>query len=237
MKYQRNSIGSGPFLAVILFGLVVFWLAGCSASSEIRAARQSAELAYEVQKPIVIRTSEDDNRPDWVKKSSYIDEGKMYFSGGFTDGADYSVSVRCANAEALKVAVQGIGQFIRAEFSGFVQGSNVGSEGGGLERYVSDGIATFADAMYIQGVKQSDIYYEELFSPTVMKPTFNIWVRLEMSRAEYMKAKADVVRQLRDKFGKDNHSQAKVKAERLLDELKGEIEEQKYQDSIREETL
>lgn len=233
MENQRNKTGIRVFLLVILFGLV----AGCStASKEIKAARQTAEVAYEVQKPIVVRTSEDDKRPDWVKKSAYIDDGKMFFSGGFTDGADYSVSVRCANAEALKVAVQGIGQFIRAEFSHYVQGSNVGSEGGDLERYVSDGIATFADAMHIQGVKQSDIYYEELFSPTVMKPTFNVWVRLEMSRAEYLKAKADVVRQLRDKFGKDNHSQAKQKAQRLLNDLKGEIERQKEHD-IQEETL
>ena len=49
-------------------------------------------------------------------------------------------------------------------------------------------------------MKQAEIYYEENFSPAYMQSTYNVWVRLEMNLADYLKAKADALRQLRDKF-------------------------------------
>ena len=106
------------------------------------------------------------------------------FTGGFTDGADYAVTIRCANAEALKSAVQAISQYIRAEFSEYVQGSN-SATGDGIERYFSDGIATFAENIHVQGIKQAELYYEKMFSPAVMQSTYNVFVKLEMSKADY----------------------------------------------------
>jgi hypothetical protein len=67
---------------------------------------------------------------------------------------------------------------------------------------------------------QKEVYYEEMFSAQIMQPTFNAWVKLEMSKADYLKAKADALKRLRDRFSKEGRIEAKEKAERLLDELK-----------------
>jgi len=58
--------------------------------------------------------------------------------------------------------------------------------------------------------------------PRHMRPTYNVWVQLEMSKADYLKAKADVLRRLKDKFSGVGETEAKKKAEKLLEELKHE---------------
>jgi len=202
---------------------MVFFFAGCGTSKSVKNIRKTAQEAYEIQKPILVRTSLDldDKRPDWVRNTSFEnDEGMMYFTGGFLNGADYSLTIRCANAEALKVAIQSISQFIRAEFTHYVKGSN--APGRDIDRYVEDGIATFTESLHMQGIRQREIYYEEVFSPTVMTPAYNVWVQLEMSKAEYLHAKAEVLHRLRDKFRRAGEIEAKEKAEKLLEELKKE---------------
>ena len=207
------------WLALLLAVGGLFGLTGCSSvPKEVQLAREQVQTAYEMNKPVVMRTSKDDNRPAWTKETVYEDGGKVYFSGAFLNGSDYSVTVRCANSEALKVAAQEISQFIRVEFSSYAQGENVGA--GGIDRYVSDGIAVFVRNLHMQGVRQREVYYEEVMSASVMQPTYNIWVRLEMSKADYLRAKADVLRKLRDKFNDAGQVEAKEKAQRLLDKLK-----------------
>jgi len=138
----------------------------------------------------------------------------------FMNGSDYPLTVRCANAEALKVAVQSIGQYVRSEFSEYVESSN--QAGYEVNRYVEDGIAMLTNNLHLQGVRQVEIYYEEIFSPSVMMPAFNVWCRLEMSKAEYMHAKASAIRQIKDKFERQGEKQAKKRAEKILEELKKE---------------
>ena len=86
--------------------------------------------------------------------------------------------------------------------------------------YVKDGISTFTDNIHVQGMKQSEIYWEEVFREHSTTPYYNIWVRIEMSTADYMHAKAEAVKSLRDRFESDGNTEAKQKAEELLDELK-----------------
>jgi hypothetical protein len=167
----------------------------------------------------------DDDRPEWTQNTVFENNGKIYFTGGFTDGADYAATIRCANAEALKSAVQAISQFIRAEFSEYVQGSN-SATGEGIDRYFSDGIATFSENIHVQGIRQTEIYYEKMFSPTLMQSTYNVFVKLEMSKADYLHAKAEVLRKLRDRFKDEGEIEAKEKAEKLLQDLKNEIRTQ-----------
>ena len=205
-------------MRIVLFISVILVLWGCGTSREVKVAQKQARVAYEMQKPVVVRTSEDDNRPAWTKKSSYSDDANVYFTGGYLNGADYPLTVRTANAEAIKVACQGISQFIRAEFSGYIQGTN--QAGDRLDRYVSDGIATFTKALHIQGVRQTDIFYEETFSPSVARPAYNVWVKLEMSKVDYMHAKAEALKTLRDQFEREGDIEAKEKAQELLDGLK-----------------
>jgi len=221
MKNQDFSLKSSFWVVILVLTCTIWGITGCSsATKRVRGAQESPQEAYEMQKPIEVTTSEKDSRPDWTKKTVFEDDGKVFFSGGFLNGSDYSVTVRCANAEALKVALQGISQFIRAEFSSYVQGSNTKAEG--VDRYLEDGVATFSKNFHVQGIRQTDIYYEEMFSAALMQPTYNVWVKLEMDKADYLKAKADVLHQLRDEFAKTGQVEAKDKAEKLLEELKME---------------
>jgi hypothetical protein len=208
-------------LARALFGGLLIASVGCS-NQVVKQPQQSIQEAYELQKPLIVNKSGIDERPTWVAKTHYEENGIMYFSGAFLNGADYAVSVRCANAEAMKVVVQGISQFIRAEFSEFSQGDNTAADG--VDRYVSDGIATFVQTMHLQGVRQTAVYYEETFSLTVMQPTYNVFVQLQMSKAEYLKAKADALQRLSDRFRDTGQSAAQRKADKLLDELKRDVE-------------
>ena len=197
--------------------ILVLW--SCAGTPrEVKVAQKHARVAYEMQKPVVVRTSEDDGRPGWIKKSSYSDDANVYFTGGFLNGADYPLTVRSANAEAIKVACQGISQFIRSEFSGYIQGTN--QAGDRLDRYVGDGIATFTKALHVQGVRQTGIYYEEVFSAVVARPAYNVWVKVEMSKVDYIYAKAEALKRLQAKFDQDGDVEAKEKAQELLDSLK-----------------
>ena len=103
-----------------------------------------------------------------------------------------------------------------------MHGSN-SAAGQGINRYFSDGIATFSENIHVQGIRQSELYYEKMFSPTLMQSTYNVFVKLEMSKADFLHAKASVLKKLRDKFKDDGKTEARKKAEKLLDELKNEI--------------
>ena len=218
---QNSVVCKGMlFIGIILFISLVF--NGCGASRAVKMYQAEMKETYELQKPALIRTSEDDKRPKWTHNTVFEEAGKVYFTGGFLNGADYAVTIRCANAEALKNLVQAVSLFIRSEFSEYVQGSNSAYDQG-IERFVEDGIATFAENVHVQGIKQVALYYEELFSPALLQPSFSVFVKLEMSKADYLKAKADVLRHLRDRFQSEGEIEAKEKAENLLQELKDEI--------------
>ena len=222
MKNQWHKLGLNLKLGIFVLGLALLLglLGGCSSTPNVKQARESVLEAYELQKPVVVQTSKTDDRPDWTRNSASETDGKMYFSGGFLNGSDYSLTVRCANAEAIKVVVQGISQYIRSEFSGYVQGTNSGEQD--VERFVEDGVAVFVNNLHVQGIKQKQVYYEEQFLPRLMRQTYNVWVQLEMSKADYLKAKADVLRKLRDRFAGAGETEAKKKAEKLLEQLKSE---------------
>ena len=228
MKNQEDRLSLIlNFATAVFVGLAALWLVfftGCSNTpNQVRVARDQAQIAYELQQPHIVLTSEDDKRPDWTKHTFTENNstGSVAFSGAFFHGADYAVSVRCANAEALKVGVQAIGNWIRAEFTEYVQGSNTGALG--VDRYVSDGIATYADCLRMQGVRQAEVYYEETFNPATMRPTYNVFVRLEMSKMDYLKTKADVLRQLQKRFDRDGNLKAKERADELLQQLKDRV--------------
>ena len=218
MKNQMFSLNSNISLGIFIIISLAF--SGCGATKALNLKEE-----YQIQQPIIVRTSLDDDRPQWTRQSVFELNGKIYFTGGFTDGADYAVSIRCANAEALKSAVQSISQFIRAEFSEYVHGSN-SAAGEGVDRYFSDGIATFSENIQVQGIRQAELYYQEIFSPTLMQSTYNVFVKLEMSKADFLHAKASVLKKLRERFKHDGETEAKQKAEKLLDELKNEIKTQ-----------
>ena len=58
-----------------------------------------------------------------------------------------------------------------------------------------------------------------------MKNYYNCWVQLEISKADYLKAKAGVLRQLKDNFHAAGQIEAKTRAQKLLDDLKKQVNE------------
>ena len=212
------SLNSNISLGIVIIISLAFL--GCGATRALNLKEE-----YQIQKPIIVRTSFDDDRPQWTQNTVFEKNGKVYFTGGFTDGADYAVSIRCANAEALKTAVQSISQYIRAEFSEYVHGSN-SVTGEGIDRHFLDGIATVSENIHVQGIRQAELYYEEMFSPTLIQSTYNVFVKLEMSKADYLHAKAAVLKNLQERFKGDGEIEANEKAEKLLQDLKNEINSQ-----------
>lgn len=202
----------------VLFLSLTFFITGCGTSKAVKQAQQSVRQAYEMQKPLTVKTSLNDGRPKWIHNAYFEDDQNIYFTGGYMNGADYSLTIRLATTDAVEYAMNSIGQFIRTEFSSYVQGSNV--SGDPLSRYVVDGLAGFTRGLHVSGFKRNAVYYEENFNPNVMKPSYNAWVQLQISRPEYLKAKSDALRQVRDRFKKDGEVEAKKKAEQLLEDLK-----------------
>lgn len=184
------------FRNVLPFVLILFILPACS------------------HQPKVIETSKQSKAPEWTQKSFHEEDGRVCFSGAYFSGRDYPLAVRCANAEALKVAVQSLSQFIRAEFTEYVHGSD------SVDRYVEDGIATFSRGVHIQGLQQAEVYHEKTLEYS--EPRYDVWVRLEMDKQDYQRCKAEALRELRDRFRSAGEEEAKDKAEQLLRELKDE---------------
>jgi hypothetical protein len=226
MKNQVDRLSLNSIIVILALILALIGLfAGCSSTAKrSNTSKKAVKEYYELQKPIEVKNSEKDGRPEWTRRTAFEKDGNIYFSGGFLDGSDYAITIRCANAEALKIAIQSVSQFIRAEFTEYVQGSNTGTDG--VDRYVEDGIATFTNKLHLQGIRQKAIYYEENFSPSTMHSYFNVFVMLEMGKADYLKAKVDVLRKLRDRFSSKGQIEAKEKAEKLLEKLKKDIEKE-----------
>ena len=221
LNLSLKSTNLRAFGLMILLSVVV--PTGCATSK--RACLPSVENVvqqtvgqYEMQRPIVMRTSEDtdSNRPEWTKVSCREGEKVIAFTSAFFGGSDLALSTRAANAEALKNLAQSIGQFIRVEFSSFAEGSNSGGE---VDRWMSDGISVFVSSLRLTGIRQTKVYWEELISPE-LTPMYNAFVILEISKHDYILAKADALKSLRERFKKEKDLPAKEKAERLLEELK-----------------
>lgn len=221
-----------PVIRVCIIAIVFIQVMGCSSipkKNKVPLMRiEQADSAPPPrnmvdQQPRQIKNSLNDRRPDWTHKSTFEEHGAVFFTGGFMKGVDYAVTVRCAHAEATKVAVGSISQFVRAEFSMLTQGAN--DIQSGTERYIEDGIATFTRNLHIQGIQQAESYYEEMFDPVSMDTYFNAWVKLKISSADYIRARARILKQLRDDFHRAGEVEAKEKAQRLLTELREQVSE------------
>ena len=217
-----------PTLLSLSFVSLALTLSACSSHHPTPLADTiqpppAVQKSYSMTKPLLVRTSETDNRPSWTTElfSESEDGMNVRFTGAFLGGADFPLTVRMAYAEALKNASSTIKQYVRAEFSEFVQGDNDKR----VDRWVSDGIAAIVPNLMVQGLTQKKVYYEEMYSPTSMKPRWNVWVQAEMPMQDYLRAKAQAVDSLRKEFEREGQVEAKQKAEDLLNRLRSEIED------------
>ena len=201
--------------------IMFFWLCiasiliGCGAS---KAARKNVSF-IEVHKPVIVEKTGKDNRPDWTSEKPFFEnEDGLHFSGGYMGGADYSLTLRLAKAEATKNLLESVQIKVRSEFSNAIHGQNrVDSD---LGRYVTDAVAWTVDNLRIGGIKQNQIYYEQIFDPISQSFKYNSWVQLRISTVDYVKAKTDAAQSMLNKAIQENDEEAKDKALELLEKLR-----------------
>jgi len=186
----------------------------------LTACASKAHVKQEVSPTKITMTGEDD-RPEWTTKETFTEkDGRLMYTGGVMGGADYALTLRLAKSEATKNLLESIEIKARAEFSSAIHGENRSE--GDLGRYVTDAVAWTVDNLRIGGIKQSRIYYEQIFDPISQLFKYNAWVKLEISKADYLKAKTDSAQKLLDKAIREKDEEAKEKALELLEKLRQE---------------
>lgn len=202
------------FMLLFCIGLLPF---GCGAGN---IGKKKASL-IEVHKPVVIEKTGQNKRPDWTSERLFFkDNSGFHFTGGYMGGADYALTLRLAKSEATKNLVESIEIKARAEFSSAIHGKNRSESD--LGRYVTDAVAWTVDNLRIGGIRQNRIYYEQVFDPISQSFKYNTWVKLEISKADYLKAKTDSAQKLLDKAIREKDEEAKEKALELLEKLRQE---------------
>ena len=204
-------------LWVVIFCFVVS-IFGCGAGKAVK----QTQAQMEIQKPVIMEKTGQDKRPEWVSEKPYLEDDKGYrFTGGIMGGADYSLTIRLAKAEATKNLLESIQIKARGEFSTVIHGQNQNNSD--LGRYVTDAVAWTVDNLRIGGIRQRQIYYEQIFDPASQAIKYNSWVQLEISRADYQKAKIDAAERLLNKAIREKDEEAKQKALELLEKLRQEV--------------
>ena len=208
----RKGLG---FVLLVLY--IAFLPFGCASS---KMAKQK-EAIIEVHKPVIVEKTGQDNRPEWTTKETYIEkDGDLIYTGGIIGGADYALTLRLAKSEATKNLLESIQIKARAEFSSAIHGQN--RTDSDLGRYVTDAVAWTVDNLKIGGMRQREIYYEQIFDPISQSFKYNAWVQLQISKPDYLKAKITATEKLLDKAIREKDQEAKENALKLLDKLRQE---------------
>ena len=76
----------------------------------------------------------------------------------------------------------------------------------------------------LQGIRQKEVYFEQPDNQAD-HPTYNVFVMLEISEQDYLNAKAAVLEGLKKRLEAIGDTEAKDKAEQLLDELQSQVTE------------
>ena len=176
-------------LSLIALSLLVAGLLGCSTEHRIK------KLANEgrVGKVLIVDRSANE-RPKWAKNELYFEKnGKIFFSGSALGMSDLTLSIRQAQAEAKKYMAESIQSRLRVELSASITGSNKVSTG--LQRHLSDSIASVVDGVIVSGVVPEEIYWERIAvkpAPKTVETKYNTYVLIQIPAKEYEKAKKDV---------------------------------------------
>ena len=92
-----------------------------------------------------------------------------------------------------------------------------------LTKQIYDMVAWTIENLHIGGIRQKEIYYEQVFDPLSQTIKYNLWVRLEISKSDYSKAKVDAAQKMLDKAIREKDTEAKEKAMELLEKLREEV--------------
>jgi hypothetical protein len=187
----------------------------------ITACSSNAYLEKDSIPKTVTKTGED-NRPEWTTEETFTEKDETFFyTGGVMGGADYALTLRLAKSEAAKNLLESVEVKARVEFSNALHGQN--RDDRDLGRYVTDAVAWTVDNLRVRGIRQRKIYYEQVFDPQSQSFKYNTWVQLELSKADYLKAKIDSAEKLLDKAIREKDQEAKEKALELLEKLRQEV--------------
>ena len=197
-----------PFLILIT---------GCGGN---KIAREDQAIA-ERMKPVVYEKTGTTERPEWTDRTTfYEDDAGFHFTGGVMGGADYALTLRLAKSEAIKNLLESIEIKARSEFSSVMHGNY--TRGEEIGRYVTDAVAWTVENLRVGGIREKEIYYEEVFDPMTRRASYNAWVSLEIGRDEYIKAKTTAAEKLLRQAVRDGNEEAKKKALELLEKLRHE---------------
>lgn len=158
-------------------------------------------------------------RPEWILTPAFEKKDILYFSGGVTGRANYSLALRQAKMEAVKNVTEGIQAKVRTEFTEAVRGSNISEAD--LGEFVSDAIGVITENLNIQGLKPTEIYHEkvERTTATGVEYSYNCYYLLEISEPDYMQARNIALEGLRDRAKAENNAKAEEIATDLLKKL------------------
>jgi len=207
-KIKFFSCVTVPFLALIF---------GCGGNKVVKQNQAMADL----NKPVVYEKTGTTQRPAWTNQTTfYEDDVGFHFSGGVMGGSDYALTLRLAKSEAIKNLLESIEIKTRSEFSS-VRHGNYGKDED-IGRYMTDAVAWTVENLRVSGIKQQNIYYEQTVEPGTHRVRYNAWVNLDISKADYIKAKIGAAEKLLNKAIRERDEEAKQKALELLERLRTE---------------
>ena len=189
---------------------------GCGGNKVVKQNQAMAELS----RPVVIEKTGATQRPEWTNQTTFYEDAQgLHFTGGVMGGSDYALTLRLAKSEAIKNLLESVEIKARSEFSSVMHG-NYGNDD--IGRYVTDAVAWTVDNLRVGGIKQRNIFYEQTFDPGSHRVRYNAWVNLEVSRADYIKAKTSAAERLLKKAIREQDAEAKEKALEILERLREE---------------
>ena len=158
-------------------------------------------------------------RPAWVEGDTFAEDDRgLYMVAAFMGGADYTMTLRLAKAEAMKNLLESVEVKARGEFSSAMHGGN--RQANDIGRYVTDTVGWVVENLRVRGVRQRQVYVEQASAPGANSAKYNAWVRVEISKADYEQARLDAANRLLAKAVRDNDAEVKERACKLLEQLK-----------------
>ena len=189
---------------------------GCGGNKVVKQNQAMAELS----KPVVVEKAGATQRPAWTNQTTFYEDAQgLHFTGGVMGGSDYALSLRMAKSEAIKNLLESVEVKARSEFSSAMHG-NYGNDD--IGRYVTDAVAWTVESLRIGGIKQINIYHEQILDPATHRIRYNAWVNLEISKADFIKAKTGAAERLLKKAIREQDAEAREKALELLERLRNE---------------
>jgi hypothetical protein len=190
-------------------------LFGCGTGNKLVKDKKAMAEFY---RPVIMEKTGDDQRPDWTTKNTFLEKsGGFIFSGGYLGGQDYALTLRMAKAEATKNLLESIQILARSEFSEALHGNNRNPDD--LGRYITDAVAWTIENLAISGIKQRQVYYEQILDPETRTVKYNVWIQLEIEKTDYTRAQVMAAQRLLNHAIREKDEQTKETALELLEKL------------------